>query len=65
MAWVKLAMVLLSPLSPGPQFVGAQADREGSAERRWGSELMRLWLFFNGPPFVAAKAVQVKLAVMK
>jgi hypothetical protein len=37
-AWVRSAMVQRSRLLPEPHFAGAQADREGSVERRWGSE---------------------------
>jgi hypothetical protein len=44
-AWVRSAMVQMLHLPPEPHFVGAQADQEGSAERRWGSEPERLSRF--------------------
>ncbi len=55
--WVKLAMVQMSRLPPGPQFAGVQVDQEELAERRWGSEPEILLLFSSLPPFAAAKAV--------
>jgi hypothetical protein len=39
-AWVRSAMVQRSRLLPESHFAGAQADREGSVERRWGSEVV-------------------------
>ncbi len=66
-AWVKPAMVLMSPLSPGPPFAGVQADREASAAMRWCSEPMKLSLLSSGPLFAAGKVVHVKVksAAMK
>jgi hypothetical protein len=64
-AWVKPAMVLMSPLSPGPQLTVAQADQEASAERRWSSEPVRLSLFLSGLLFALAKVVQLKSAALK
>ncbi len=55
----------MSRLSPGPQFAGASADQERSSERRWGSEPE--WLVRNslGPPFAAARTVQVGRAATR
>jgi hypothetical protein len=66
-AWVKPVTVLMSPLSSGPEFTGAQEDREASAAMRWCLEPVKLPLLLSGPQFVAAMAVRVKVksAAMK
>ncbi len=47
----------MSWLTPGPQFAGAPAVQEVSAERRWGSETQAHYSL--RPPFVAVRTVQV------